>query len=195
MRYFFSGLILYLFSISSYSEDLPNAYQLTHRKNFTVSFLDEYHLGKIGLGCTLPSGLPVGVVLISDSADFTFVAVKLAQGAAILANEHELKREWVPYAVYSFYRECALHVMAKVTATGIDDAESYSLSLIRAAECLAVIPTLKILPNPADVSLSRISSRLKEEYGDHMGSSASELERCRSPKVSAELALKEMTKR
>ncbi|ATQ74901.1 hypothetical protein CR152_10470 [Massilia violaceinigra] len=195
MRFFLHGLIVLLIAGSSHAADLPNAHQLTHRKNYSVVFLDDYNLGKINLACTLPTGVPVGIVLVSDTADFRFVAVKLPQGAAILANQHELKRAWVPYAVYSFYRECALHVMSKVTATGIDDADNLTMSLSRAAECLAVIPTLNVFSNPKDVSLSRISFQLKDEYGERVGSSPAELERCRNPKFSADVATKEMKKR
>jgi hypothetical protein len=193
MRRLFAGALLFIYASCQAGDfDLPTAHELGHGKDIAVTFIDEYRLGKIGLACTLPTGSSVGIVLVKDKEDFRFFAMKLQKGAAILANENELKREWPPYAVYSFYRECALHVMSKVTARTIEDSDRYTISLIRAAECLAVIPTLGAFTNPREASVARISLRLREEYGDRQASSRIELERCQNAKYSAEVAAREM---
>lgn len=194
MKYFFSIFFFSLLVAQNPANGQPNIYQLVHGKNNTPPILDEYRLKDINLSCVLPSGVPVGIILSKDDANLTFFAVKLSLGAVIIANEHEIKRESTSYAVYSFYRECAIHVMGKVKARDLDDIDSYTVSLLHAAECLAVAPTLRALSKEKQISLSQISYRLRQEYGDRIGSSPAFLEGCRNLKVAEEIAVTEMRK-
>lgn len=195
MRSFLLIFFISLIWVQLPAKGQPSIYQIIHGKEIPARAADEYRLEDINLSCVLPSGVPVGIVLAKDDANISFFSVKLSQGAVIIANEHEIKRESTLFAVYSFYRECAIHVMGKVKAQDIVDIANYSVSLLHAADCLAVVPTLQALSKKQDIALLDISYRLRQAYGDRIGSSPANLERCRNLNIAARIAIDEMQRR
>jgi hypothetical protein len=173
---------------------LPNVHQMQRPDRFMFAKLpdDIYRLGKADLLCTLPNGTQVNVALVNDPADFTFLAIRASYGPAILANNRRLKSENPQYAAFSFYRECGLHAIQKVTATSLDDGDVYDAAVLKTAECLAVIPSQHVW---AGLSLNSISRQLKTEYGDRVASSRQELARCSDANYAAGVAAKIASRR
>ena len=173
---------------------LPNVHQMQKPERFMFAKLpdDIYRLGKADLLCTLPNGTQVNVALVDDTADFTFLAVRASYGPAILANDRRLRTENPQYATFSFYRECGLHALQKVTATSFDDSAVYDPAVLKIAECLAVIPSQHAW---AELSLNSVSRRLKTDYGDRVASSRQELARCGDANYVAGLAAKVVARR
>jgi hypothetical protein len=141
--------------------------------------LENYRLGAYKLQCSLPDGTLVEVTPVSDWSDFSFHAIRSQKGPLILANERAMGQSDIPYKIFSFYRECAVHALTKVKSKGPGHKDDYSLHLIKAAECLAVIPTQRTIGSLSRLSLVYIQSRLVDEYG-RASSTRSELERCYS---------------
>jgi hypothetical protein len=173
---------------------LPTVKQIQKPERFMFAKLpdDIYRLGKTDLLCTLPNGTQVSVALVDDPADFKFLAVRASYGPAILANDRRLKAENLQYATFSFYRECGLHAIGKVTATNLDDSDSYDISVLKTAECLAVIPSKHIW---ADLSLNRVALHLRTEYGERQSSSSQELARCGNVHYVAGIAARVIARR
>lgn len=139
--------------------------------------LDGYTLKKYRLSCDLPSGERAATVLVNDNENFTFLALRSNGKPVILANERYIPAQDQAYAVFSFYRECGIHAVQEVTVADTGDSHEYDVSVIRDAECLAVIPAQLALGS-AQLPFERIAARLREEYGNRGSSTASMLERC-----------------
>lgn len=142
------------------------------------ALLDAYALEKYKLSCDLPKGGRVGIVLVYDVDDFSFLAVRIKDIPAILANERTIPGRDRAYALFSFYRECGIHAVQDVTATGPADSDSYDAVVVRDAECLAVGPTQLALGAGTAFPFERIAGQLREEYGRQTSSSAAMLRRC-----------------
>lgn len=150
-------------------------------------YLDSYRLAKFTLDCTLADGTPVDIVPVNDLADFTFLAVRTGRGPAILVNERTTKGSNLAYLVFSFYRECGVHNVAKVDATGPGDGDTYSKAVIKGAECLAVLPTRALLGT--DLPYASMIDNLRSENDGVITSSVAELRRCTVPNfVKAQVA-------
>jgi hypothetical protein len=175
---------------------LPTVEQVQKPERFLLAKIPDavYRVGKASLVCTLPNGSQVSIALVDDPADFTFLATRSPYGPAILANDRQARNENQQYAIFSFYRECGLHVLTKVSATTPENADIYSLDILKAAECLAVIPSQQAMTAGQSLSVSSISTRLKAEYGARIGSSRQELTRCGDMKFVKELATRQLSR-
>jgi hypothetical protein len=156
----------------------PAAAQL---KWATAPRLDSYRVDKTDLFCTLPSGELARIAIVDDSDDFLFLAVKTPYGPGILANERKIPPHHVRYVAFAFYLECAAHAIQTVKATGPDNAVPLERAALRAAACLAIVPTERAPVGGSGYGMGQISLELREEYGDRDAPSAHDLERCRSP--------------
>lgn len=165
-------------SMASYR--LPSLSELKQR-DAPDQQLDAYRLRGNKLVCNLPDRTPVTAVLVTDPADFAFMAARSPHGPVILANERFIKNRPHDYAVFSFFRECGLHAIHDVQATGPDDSSLYDADIGQLAECLAVIPTQEALGPRKKLFWNGIVSALKNEYGERATSSAAELQRCSQP--------------
>ncbi|SIR70250.1 hypothetical protein SAMN05880566_11823 [Janthinobacterium sp. TND4EL3] len=156
---------------------LPTAMQ-ARLKGGLHALLDAYTLEKYRLSCDLPKGGRVGIVLVNDQDSFSFLAVRINDVPAIFANERSIPGRDPAYTVFSFYRECGIHAVQDVTATGPADSDSYDAAVVKDAECLAVGPTQVALGAGTEFSFERIASQLRDEYGGQAVSSAAMLRRC-----------------
>lgn len=153
---------------------------------------DEYRVGKVGVSCVLPGGQSVRVTLTDDADSFLFVAVRGAYGPTILANEWRVKDARTDYAVFAFYRECAVHVMTDVKAARPLDAV-YSRETIGASECLAFLQaaqTLELHGRDTRELEEKVKSGLQREYGSSYPASKSGFSRCRDRKYVAAMVEK-----
>lgn len=146
-----------------------------------LSVADVYRIGKTGVSCTLPGGQAVRVTLAEDANDFLFVALKGAYGPTILANEWRVKNARNEYAVFDFYRECAVHLLIDVKATKPADA-LYPADVIHASDCLAFMQTAQTLEQdgrPTAGLEDRVRDGLLAEYGARYPISKTQLAQCR----------------
>jgi hypothetical protein len=153
-----------------------------------LSVSDEYHIGKTGVSCTLPGGHAVRVTLAEDGTDFLFVALKGAYGPAILANEWRVKQARQEYAVFAFYRECAVHLMADVKATRPADAQ-YPSEIIQASDCVSFMLTADTLNRQGGSNglEDKVRDGLQREYGARYPASKNHFTQCRDRKYVSEL--------
>ena len=157
---------------------LPTVREARERASPSIQ-LEVYKLGKLALECDLPDGNLVEITPVADRSDFTFMAIKSKTGRLIIANEKVLPTTELQYAAFSFYRECAMHIVTDVRSKGPDQNDVYPMSTVRTAECLAVLPTKRAIAPAASLALYRIASQLENEYGTGV-SSQSDLRRCES---------------
>jgi hypothetical protein len=156
---------------------LPTVRQVL-QKGAMLPFLDTYNLQRYRLRCELPNGESVGVVLVNDSENFSFLAVRSHFRPAILANEGYIAGKNQPYAIFSFYRECGVHAMQGDKAGDIGDGHQYDKAVIQNAECLAVIPTRNTLGKNIPFPFESIAEQLLQEYGNRGTSTATMLKEC-----------------
>ncbi|MBB5610960.1 MULTISPECIES: hypothetical protein [unclassified Janthinobacterium] len=164
----------------------PSVKQMTS-KSVVPTYLDTYKLKKYQLTCNLPDGSPASVVLVDDSEDFSFLAIRTAHGPTIMANERYIPQRDTAYAVFSFYRECGIHALENVRATNPGNANMYDIRTLKNAECLAVMPA-QVTLRGTSLPFNLIVSRLAAEYGDKNVSSGEQLKRCANREYVSELS-------
>jgi hypothetical protein len=150
-----------------------------------------YRVGKWQLSCTLPDTSNVRVTLVEDRDPFLFLAVQGTYGPTILANQWKVKDARPDYATFAFYRECALHALGAVRA-GVNTQPTYALPVYRAADCLAVGETARVMK---DVDWAKIESALKAAYGSQYPASTNGLKNCLDPAHAQAVARPVMTGR
>jgi hypothetical protein len=165
----------------SASRNLPTAREAidsaSHQRAWSLD--DAYRLGRQPLNCNISTGEPARVVLVQDRGLFLFAAVRGAYGPMILANEWRVRGGNPEFAAFSFYRECALHALGRVTAESVERA-TYSQTTSMAADCLAYRQVLQQgLASKSSTSLEvAITMGLQDEFSGYR-ISPTQLKRCR----------------
>lgn len=148
-----------------------------------------YRIGRTPVTCVIADGTQVAIILVDDRAEFLFVAVRSAYGPAILANEWRVVEGTPEFSTFAFFRECAVHALARVTARSHSEAAAYDREVVQAADCMALNPTLRVFEkiSPQDI-IGRLAKRMREEYGPKYPISISELGRCLDERYVSEIA-------
>lgn len=150
---------------------------------------EAYRIAGRTLTCIISDGDQVRISVASDADDFLFLAIQSPLGRAILANDRRVTNAPIEYAVFSFFRECAVHSLAKVTATSESSGPGYDRAIIAAADCLAVLPTTRGLPSSEVAAyLGVISRGLQQEYGPRYATEQNDLMQCTNPEYAQEVA-------
>lgn len=150
---------------------------------------ETYRLSDRQLNCTLADGRPVGISIARESDNFAFLAVRGPFGPTILANDRRVLALSPDYAAFSFFRECAIHSLADVSANAANSSADYSREVIRGADCLAVLPTLRTQNRPdSEKLLVGVARALKDEYGANYPVAAVDLRACMDPEQVARTA-------
>ena len=175
------------FALAQYNSTLPVPEVLPPSRSIRPNYpnyshrpIDEvYRLTDRQLNCTLSDGQPVPIRIAREGDSFSFLAVRDYSGPMILVNDQHVSRLQNEYAAFSFYRECAIHSLTDVVATPTSQSAEYSREVMRGADCLAVLPTLKNRSgSTAESILTNLVRSLKQEYGSNYPATLGDLRRC-----------------
>ncbi len=151
---------------------------------------ETYRIGRANVTCVVGGGALVGIVVVEDSSDFLFLGLRSAYGPVILANQRRVQKAPTDYAVFSFYRECAIHAIVSVSATSVLDA-IYDSDITMVADCLAVSPTLRALEHAfPPVGITQLAIDVKKEHNSRDPIGEQEFQRCKDQRYASSVALK-----